>query len=253
MIVGISKMLLIGHRRGRPPNLTIPCRPMSKLFTNSPIYSRFHATYQSECDTHTTDNTINHPLECFHHGLTKAIVINFLAKSQNRQAVDQQTENEKETENPELRSLSNICSNTYQRKFSNYHDVKLKLESYVKSKNLCQEESKSYFQAYVQLDIHDVLLYFNDFPASFLYKDLRLSHALSVDSDFTISYLTYTLYPLLYLCYIAFLSVSVILVNSIISINYADRYAEMLGRYRQFQYHNNRVNNISLTLVLVFF
>ena len=57
-------------------------------------------------------------------------------------------------------------------------------------------------------------------------------YGLSVVSDFTISYLTYTLYPLLYLCYIVMLSVSVILVNSIILINYADRYAEILGRYR---------------------
>ena len=93
----------------------------------------------------------------------------------------------------QLCSLSNICSNTFQRKHyaDHYQEDKLKLKSNVKTQNLCLEQSKSYFQTNVQMDIHDVLLYFNDIPASFLYKDLRLSHALHTDnSDFTISYLS---------------------------------------------------------------
>ena len=79
-------MLLIGHRRGRPPNLRIPWRPLSNLAPNSPNYSRLHAPNVSKFDK--TDETINHSLECFHHMLTQAIVINFNVKSKNRQAID---------------------------------------------------------------------------------------------------------------------------------------------------------------------
>ena len=53
---------------------------------------------------------------------------------------------------------------------------------------------------------------------------------------------------MLYLCCIAFLSVSVILVNSTRFINYADSYANTLGMYRQLYNHNKRVNKIDLTI-----
>ena len=173
-------MLLIGHRRGRPPNLRIPCHPLSNLVPNSPNYSQILAPNVIQFDT--TDNTINHSLECFHHVLTQAIVINFNVKSKNRQAIDRKLKSKTEKQNfikydnSKLCSLSKyICRNTFQRKHctDHYQEYKLRLKSYVKTQNLCPEQSKSYFQANVQIDIHDVLLYFNDILASFLYKDLR--------------------------------------------------------------------------------